>query len=406
MDIRNFFGKPKAKRPSASASAGGAKKKSGASAAASSKTSRSSKVKVAAAVAAAGPEDRDTIINVDDSSIIDTDIHMEDLTAVTLLESPSIANANAAKNSNNGNNKNRNEKRRKRIQCMDSDDDDDEDDSDYQDDDLKEPSKAVNKKSSSLNHNNMDMDINMDSNNNQPAKQQSPNMSKLMSVKRSSSSTTKAKSNSDNRNQNENQPPKFHPPSSQLLEHIDIHNSTARVAAPVHIQSTLPALPADNDSSFFTSLDTTMTPHCLTGLTFCFTGILSTNDDVTRLTNAQVSVASPSKADYYRNRRYDTAAVAVSSNGNDDDDLNLNIPGVTTNNFELSRDNATDIIKILGGRVTTSVSSKTDYLVAGNILEDGREVVEGSKYKKCLEIWDTFRLKQRQEEEENNMTIN
>jgi len=201
---------------------------------------------------------------------------------------------------------------------MDSDDDGDEDDSDYQDDDIKIPSKAVNKKPSSLNHNNMDMDINMDSNNNQPAKQQSPNnMSKLMSVKRSSSSA-KAKSNSDNRNENrnENQPPKFHPPSSQLLEHIDIHNSTARVAAPVHIQSTLPALP--NDSSFFTSLDTTMTPHCLIGLTFCFTGILSTNDDVTRLTNAQVSVASPSKADYYRNRRYDTAAVAVSSNGNDE----------------------------------------------------------------------------------------
>ena len=109
-----------------------------------------------------------------------------------------------------------------------------------------------------------------------------------------------------------------------------------------------------------------------------------------------MSVASPSKADYYRNRRYDTAAVS----NNDSDDVDV-VHGVTTN-VELSRDNATDMIKILGGRVTTSVSSKTDYLIAGNILEDGRDVVDGSKYKKCLEIWNSFKLKQRQEEEEDD----
>jgi replication factor C subunit 1 len=46
----------------------------------------------------------------------------------------------------------------------------------------------------------------------------------------------------------------------------------------------------------------------------------------------------------------------------------------------LSRDEASEMIKILGGRVTTAVSSKTTYLVLGDVLEDGRPVELGSKY--------------------------
>jgi len=384
MDIRNFFGKPKA---------GGGTKKSGASApsakkaASSKKSSSSSSSKVAAAAAApqkkqkepskAALPKKEVTINVDDS---DTD--MEDVAPPKSSSSAAVTKkrkespSNAAAKTTTKNNKNNN--RRKII--IDSDDaDSDDDDVDFQpnqnnidsDDDYKEEpstkSSAAKKPSKSS----------------QPVKmKQSPKKP----VKRSTAKTASAAA----KDADDDKPPKFHPPSSQLLEHI--LNSTNM---DVHIQSSLPQLPNNNNNSnggsssaFFTSLDTTMTPHCLTGLTFCFTGILSTNDDLTRQTNAQVSVASPSKADYYRNRRYDTAV------SNDD----LNIHGV--GNVELSRDNATDIVKILGGRVTTTVSSKTDYLVAGNILEDGREVVEGSKYKKCLDIWNMFKLKQRQEEEE------
>ena len=36
-----------------------------------------------------------------------------------------------------------------------------------------------------------------------------------------------------------------------------------------------------------------------------------------------------------------------------------------------------------GGRCTTGVSGKTNYLVAGYKLEDGRDVTQGSKYRKA-----------------------
>jgi replication factor C subunit 1 len=53
----------------------------------------------------------------------------------------------------------------------------------------------------------------------------------------------------------------------------------------------------------------------------------------------------------------------------------------------MSRDYAVDKIqKILGGKVTTAVSSKTAFLVTGPLLEDGRSFEEGSKYKKYLEL--------------------
>lgn len=51
----------------------------------------------------------------------------------------------------------------------------------------------------------------------------------------------------------------------------------------------------------------------------------------------------------------------------------------------LHRDEATELVKILGGRVTNNVSGKTSYLVVGEILEDGRNYTEGRKYKDAME---------------------
>ena len=52
----------------------------------------------------------------------------------------------------------------------------------------------------------------------------------------------------------------------------------------------------------------------------------------------------------------------------------------------LPRDDAQDYVKILGGRVTTAVSSKTTYLVVGEELEDGRPYHEGKKYQRAIEL--------------------
>jgi replication factor C subunit 1 len=52
---------------------------------------------------------------------------------------------------------------------------------------------------------------------------------------------------------------------------------------------------------------------------------------------------------------------------------------------QLSRDGASELVKILGARVTTAVSKKTDYLCVGDILEDGRPYTEGSKYKRAVQ---------------------
>mmetsp|Transcript_49385 Transcript_49385/g.55895 ORF Transcript_49385/g.55895 Transcript_49385/m.55895 type:complete len:1157 (+) Transcript_49385:190-3660(+) len=56
----------------------------------------------------------------------------------------------------------------------------------------------------------------------------------------------------------------------------------------------------------------------------------------------------------------------------------------TGNMDELGRDDAIDLVKILGGRVTGAVSGKTNYLVVGAVLEDGRDYKEGSKYRKAI----------------------
>lgn len=71
----------------------------------------------------------------------------------------------------------------------------------------------------------------------------------------------------------------------------------------------------------------------------------------------------------------------------------LNITFVLTGTFPdggLSRDAAVELIKILGGRVTTAVSKNTDYLlVCGPQLEDGRPVEQGKKYQRALELTTT-----------------
>lgn len=48
---------------------------------------------------------------------------------------------------------------------------------------------------------------------------------------------------------------------------------------------------------------------------------------------------------------------------------------------EVSRERLEEMIAEYGGRCTGSVSGKTDYLVTGYKMEDGREVTQGGKYK-------------------------
>ena len=58
---------------------------------------------------------------------------------------------------------------------------------------------------------------------------------------------------------------------------------------------------------------------------------------------------------------------------------------VITGEFDLKRDEITNILKSLGARVTGSVSSRTTILLHGDQLEDGRPVEEGRKYKQAKE---------------------
>ena len=64
--------------------------------------------------------------------------------------------------------------------------------------------------------------------------------------------------------------------------------------------------------------------------------------------------------------------------------------GVLTN---MTREESEDYVKCLGGRVTGNVSSKTQYLVCGDLLEDGRPYTDGSKYKKAKSLnQDTIKI--------------
>ncbi len=58
------------------------------------------------------------------------------------------------------------------------------------------------------------------------------------------------------------------------------------------------------------------------------------------------------------------------------------ITGIT----KINRDELTNILKGLGASITGSVSGKTNYLIIGDILEDGRQVTTGKKYCRALEM--------------------
>ena len=62
-----------------------------------------------------------------------------------------------------------------------------------------------------------------------------------------------------------------------------------------------------------------------------------------------------------------------------------NITIVITGEFNIDRGEITNILKNLGARVTGSVSSRTNILLYGERLEDGRLYSEGRKYKQAIE---------------------
>lgn len=55
-----------------------------------------------------------------------------------------------------------------------------------------------------------------------------------------------------------------------------------------------------------------------------------------------------------------------------------------------SREEYEDMVKELGGKTTSTVSSRTTYLVYGEVLEDGRNYMEGKKYLKAKELRKTI----------------
>ena len=71
---------------------------------------------------------------------------------------------------------------------------------------------------------------------------------------------------------------------------------------------------------------------------------------------------------------------------------------VITGEFDIKRDDLTNILKSLGARVTGSVSSRTTILLHGDVLEDGRPVTEGRKYRQAKEknitIMDRYQFEQ------------
>lgn len=50
----------------------------------------------------------------------------------------------------------------------------------------------------------------------------------------------------------------------------------------------------------------------------------------------------------------------------------------------ITREKLEYFIKSNDGRLASSVSGKTDYLITGKLLDDNRPVIEGGKYKKAM----------------------
>lgn len=65
-------------------------------------------------------------------------------------------------------------------------------------------------------------------------------------------------------------------------------------------------------------------------------------------------------------------------------DLFQGLTMVVTGQFQnISRSDIEQLIKDKGGKNTSAVSGKTDFLIAGYKLEDGRDVNTSSKYQKA-----------------------
>lgn len=65
------------------------------------------------------------------------------------------------------------------------------------------------------------------------------------------------------------------------------------------------------------------------------------------------------------------------------DGLTIVCSGIFEN---ISREKLEEFIGAHGGKCTGSVSGRTDYLIVGYKLEDGREVTQGSKYRKATQL--------------------
>jgi len=77
------------------------------------------------------------------------------------------------------------------------------------------------------------------------------------------------------------------------------------------------------------------------------------------------------------------AAAESAAGGLSLQDLRFVVTGVFDG--DITREGVEDLIKSHGGKVLTAVSGKTQYLVAGPVLEDGRPAVEGRKHKTAVE---------------------
>lgn len=77
----------------------------------------------------------------------------------------------------------------------------------------------------------------------------------------------------------------------------------------------------------------------------------------------------------------------VKEEGTDKGEKNLSGTTIVfSGNMGIDRERAMDLAVAAGAKVTSAVSSKTTYLVIGSVLEDGRAVEEGSKYKKMVQL--------------------
>lgn len=97
---------------------------------------------------------------------------------------------------------------------------------------------------------------------------------------------------------------------------------------------------------------------------------------------------SPRKPAKTTSPRKSSAAASAKKEPEDDPRLPLNKETIVitgeVKGFE-SREEVADELMRLGAKVTTSVSGRTTYLVAGHILEDGRPTNMGKKYKTAVE---------------------